>query len=507
MILENGNDDVKKIYDELSANRRILNKLYEQPISERKLSTDSLNTVVNNLEHQLISISKEYGDYTKNLRIDTKDVQAKLTKDDIAVEFASFQVRDTTIYCAYLLKQEYESPKMKVCLKQTDRDVFANAYSSPTLSKAIWGTLADELKGVKNVYFAPSGELYNIAIESMPDWENPDGLVSDRWNFYRLSSTRELALIKDKNQIKQSVVYGGLKYDTDTATIVRDSKKYRSLDLASLSSTIADSLNLRDGVAELPGTKIEATAIDKRLRAVKINDIIRTDTIGTEASFKALSGQKKNLIHIATHGFYWTETEAKKANNLSFLLGNDDKRYQEDKAMTRSGLLFAGANNALKGTSLPEGVDDGILTAQDIAQLDLRDLDLVVLSACETGLGEITGDGVFGLQRGFKKAGAQSIMMSLWKVDDAATQMLMTQFYTNLTNGKSKRQSLLDAQRYLREYEVEDTVTVNSNLTSTQKKRLKKQGKSTEQRTETRPRHPYAAPEYWAAFILLDATD
>jgi CHAT domain-containing protein len=506
-ILDSGNEDAINAIDELKINRLMLNKQLGKPISDRTLSTDSLNKVISGLEHKLLTISKEYGDYTKNLRIDVKDVQAKLTTDDIAVEFASFVDNDTTIYCAYLLKPEYESPKMKVCLKQTDQDVFVDAYSKKDLSKAIWGTLADELQGVKNIYFAPSGELYNIAIESLPDWEDSTKLVSDRLNFYRLSSTRELALIKDKNQIKKSVVYGGLKYDTDSATIVRDSKKYRSLDLTVFSSSIADSLNLRDGVADLPGTKIEANAIDSKLRAVKIDDIVRTDTIGTEASFKALSGQKKNLLHIATHGFYWTETEAKDAANLSFLLGNDEKRYQEDKALTRSGLLFAGANNALKGQPLPDGVDDGILTAQEISQLDLRGLDLVVLSACETGLGEITGDGVFGLQRGFKKAGAQSIMMSLWKVDDEATQMLMTQFYTNLTSGKSKRQSLLDAQRYLREYEVEETVATNGNLTPFQKKQLEKQGKSIEQKTETKLVRPYSDPRYWAAFILLDAID
>jgi CHAT domain-containing protein len=424
------------------------------------------------------------------------------------VEFASFNDEDTTIFCAYLLKPDYEAPRMKLCLKTTRQINTKDAYSNSDLSKAIWGTLADELKDVKNIYFAPSGELYNIAIESLPDWENPDRLVSDRWNFYRLSSTRELALIKDKNQIRQSTVYGGLKYNTDTASMQRDQLKYPNVVRGfSAGIEIADSLNLRNGVADLPGTKIEADAIDKKLKAVKIDDIIRTDTIGTETSFKALSGQKKNLLHIATHGFYWTETEARR-NDYSFLaLNNDDKRYQEDKALTRSGLLFAGANNALKGGTLPEGVDDGILTAQEISQLDLRGLDLVVLSACETGLGEITGDGVFGLQRGFKKAGAQSIMMSLWKVDDEATQMLMTQFYTNLTSGKSKRQSLLDAQRYLREYEVEETVKPSSNLTFSQQKQINRRENNVEQKTETRKIHPYANSKYWAAFILLDAID
>jgi CHAT domain-containing protein len=292
-------------------------------------------------------------------------------------------------------------------------------------------------------------------------------------------------VIKDKNQIKESVVYGGLTYDTDIASMNRDKLRYPEVtrDFGVSVRENTDSLNLRSGVDDLPGTKVEANTIDAKLRAVRIDDIIRTDSIGTETSFKALSGQKKNLLHIATHGFYWTESEARRSR-LDFLsFNNDDKRYKEDKALTRSGLLFAGANNALKGKSLPKGVDDGILTAQEIAQLDLRGLDLVVLSACQTGLGEITGDGVFGLQRGFKKAGAQSILMSLWKVDDVATQMLMTQFYTNLTSGMNKHKSLLEAQRYVREYETDATANPSEKV------------------------HPYSNPKYWAAFVLLDAVE
>ncbi len=509
ILSEKNDEEAARIYDELSANRRILKKTFEQPVSERTVSTDSLNTVVNNLERQLISISKDYGDYTKNLRIERKDVQAKLSKEDIAIEFATFHDNDTTFYCAYLLKKEYEAPKMSVCLKTTKQINTKEAYSNTKLSEALWGSLADDLVGVKNIYFGPADELYNIAIESLPDWENPSQLVSDRWNFYRLSSTRELAVTKGRNRIKQSVVYGGLTYDTDTASMNRDRLKYPHVSRAvnAYMPLVSDSLNLRAGVNELPGTKVEANAIDRKLKAVNINDIILTDTIGTETSFKALSGQKKNLLHIATHGFYWTETEAKMVNNLSFLSAiNDDKRYKEDKALTRSGLLFAGANNALKGKPLPEGVDDGILTAQEIAKLDLRGLDLVVLSACKTGLGEITGDGVFGLQRGFKKAGAQSILMSLWKVDDDATQMLMTQFYTNLTGGMSKRQALLEAQRYVREFETEIASNDSSNLTPLQQRQ---QQKSDAQNSATpmQKLRPYADPKYWAAFILLDAVE
>ena len=113
-------------------------------------------------------------------------------------------------------------------------------------------------------------------------------------------------------------------------------------------------------------------------------------------------------------------------------------------------------------------VEDGILTAKEIALMDLRGTDLITLSACQTGLGEVSGEGVFGLQRGFKKAGVSSILMSLWKVDDIATQILMTAFYENLLSGKSKAESLRIAQ------------------------------------DEVRSTDSYEDPYYWAAFILLD---
>ena len=119
---------------------------------------------------------------------------------------------------------------------------------------------------------------------------------------------------------------------------------------------------------------------------------------------------------------------------------------------------------------IPEDIEDGILTAKELSKLDLSNLNLAILSACQTGVGEIVGDGVFGLQRGFKKAGAQTLLMSLWKVDDTATLLLMTEFYNKLINGNSKKQSLYKAQQYLRTYQ----------------------------------NGVYDKPEYWAAFIMLD---
>ena len=376
---------------------------------------------------------------------------------------------------AYVLKKGMEYPTLVKLFEEQQLKNTKDIYTTSELSKLIWEPLSKYLNGAKNVYFSPSGELYNIAIESLPHWS--DGcLMSDKWNMYRLSSTRELVLVKNKDKIKQATIYGGVEYDTDEQTLAANSRMFARTHAMNTSSLyqLADTLNMRSGVNYLPSTKDEAVEIDKTLRSKHVKTNLRTESLATESDFKNLDGKNVNLIHVATHGFYWTEREAKYHDDLSFLMiDNRNLKYVEDKALTRSGLLMAGANNALMGKQLPEGVDDGILTAKEISQLDLRGSDLVVLSACQTGLGEIKGDGVFGLQRGFKKAGVSSILMSLWKVDDDATKLLMTQFYKNLISGISKHEALRQAQKNVREYKAKN----------------------------------YQDPYYWAAFVLLDAID
>ena len=230
-----------------------------------------------------------------------------------------------------------------------------------------------------------------------------------------------------------------------------------------------DSLDVRGlkdglGAVDLPATLAEANDIADTMDKARYEESLTTGEEGTEASFKALSGQRKKIIHVATHGFYWTGAEAEKVGRflgrLELMESGNDNRIKEDKSLSRSGLLFSGANNALtQGYRKRDGVDDGILTAREIAGMDLRGTDLVVLSACQTGLGEVSGEGVFGLQRGFKKAGVNALMMSLWKVDDEATSMLMREFYDNyLTKGLDLQHSLHEAQKAVREYECEVVV-------------------------------------------------
>ena len=482
ILQESGDDEVTELYNELRTTHLMLNKLYEKPVAERHIDTDSLERVANAIERDLVERSKEFGDFTRNMTISWQDVQSKLKQKDLAVEFVSFPVlNDSIIYAAYVINPQMETPEMVSLFEAKDLSKIevGNYYNSTELSKLVWNNLDPYLQDAENVYFAPTGELYNIAIEYLP-YYNGEGLMSDFHNFYRLSSTRELAVTRVKNDYTQAALYGGMNFDAKESFLVKDMEKYPELKNRDFSLVkTAYSLDLRKGVNYLPGTAVEVDNIKRYLKKTFVKPLLYKGEVGTEASFKSLSGRKVNIIHLATHGFYWTEKDVRRAKDFSFLMPDNEHTplYFEDKALARSGLLFSGANNALQGVALPEDVEDGILTAKEIAGLDLRGLDLVVLSACQTGLGEITGDGVFGLQRGFKKAGANSMLMSLWKVDDKATQMLMTKFYEEFLGGKSKHEALRSAQKYLREYQPK----------------------------ESKNDRPYADPKYWAAFILLDA--
>ncbi len=399
------------------------------------------------------------GSEYERLSVKWTDVKEKLGDNDVAVEFLQFPVEnDTTIYAALVLNSKMALPKF-LPLAKFSKGQTIRSLDEKNLSRALWGKLEPYM--ARNVYFSPAADLYNMAIESLPDWRNENKIVSESWNFYRLSSTRELVLSRKGFAKQRAAVYGGLIYDTSIDDMVAEAAQYSEN-------------RKREGVMSLdylPGTKTEALNIVNTIRNTAEDKISVSDYIGsqgTEASFKSLSGEKCKIIHVATHGFYLTQEEA---DESEFLDENASESSVEDKALARSGLFFAGADNKCGGEVIPEGVDDGVLTAKEISTLDFSGLDLIALSACETAKGDISGDGVFGLQRGFKKAGANSILMSLWKVDDDATSLLMTEFYKNWISGQSKHDAFNAAKDAVRRIDR------------------------------------YSSPKCWAAFILLDAIE
>ncbi|MBO4243675.1 MAG: CHAT domain-containing protein [Bacteroidales bacterium] len=429
LIKQSGNTKMEEAVDKIRNNRILLDKLYLTSPGKRPMNADSLAKVIDNDERALMESTKELGDYTKNLSVKWQDVQKKLSPKDIAIEFANCNYNGKQRYIAFIVKKGMTAPEAVKLDFWESNDV---DYTSPALYNKIWKPLDKYLQDVSNVYFAPSGKFHTIAIEYLSD-ENGE-IFAKKFNAYRLSSTREIALQHTANTSKKASVYGGIVYNFDETDWQNANEEAQ-----------------RAGITFLKGAKIESEEITDILKEGSFSVDFGTDKDATEGSFKKLSGSGIKILHIATHGFY--EPENKK-ESFADLLSAGDKDSHEDRSLSRSGLFLAGANTALNSEQrqfIPDGVDDGILTAKDISRMDFKGLDLVVLSACQTGLGEVTSEGVFGLQRGFKKAGAHTIVMSLWNVSDKPTKDLMTEFYRNLMAGKSKRDAFVSAQDKIRQ--------------------------------------------------------
>lgn len=480
LVAESNDAELLQIYDRLRDVRAEHDRLIQSGPERGSVDPDSLARMADDLERELATRSKIYGDFTANMSIDWKRVRDSLEEGELAVEFVSFSLNDRTQYMAYLLKREWEMPRLvTLCTDLEIADNKTKAYYTPGLSRVIWAPILEAAGDVSKIYFAPSGELYNIAIELMADPRDPEQIISECIPMSRLSSTRQLAVREGSRPGNHAMIYGDLDYDPDmtafreaheaSVSAEGQSALYASRDVEFIAE------DLRQGVAPLPGTRQEVLYLNDLLEKRNMSHALYRGMDGTEESLKQANGAAPWLLHIGTHGFF---DDGRSNSRLSgmFGAGPDEKRISEEEiAMMRSGLLFSGANITLRGDTLPEGMEDGILTALEISRMDLRGADMVVLSACQTALGEISGDGVFGLQRGFKKAGAGSILMSLWKVNDKATSLLMQRFYSLLLDGVSKNKALTEARRYVREYRDE------------------------------KGRRPYAAPIFWASFILLDA--
>lgn len=490
-LMQTGDSILLKKYDRLELLRRDIDAAYSLPPAARAKQLESAMKEAAQLEKQLVRDCKKFGDFMAGLNGSHKEVADALKNDEIAIEFMNLDVKglgDT--YMALYLKKGWTTPRCKVLFSMADlEDIgiktlnFSGApsthgyinklYRDSRFGQLVWGKLLPELGDVKTIYFAPSGMFYQLGAEYLAI--DSAATMSDRFVCHRLSSTRLIAgRMETKSQYRSAAVFGGLVYDMDELALRREHENFKNYvfeqatddysDLAlNTDATTLDSLSVRGNVNYLPGTRIEAQAIGKQLMQNNIPTNMFEQEEGTEEAFKALDGKGMSLIHIATHGFALTDDTPRNESAFRFILQED----AGGSPLSRSGLLLSGANYALKGGKLPAGIENGILTAREISLLDLSGTELVVLSACRTGAGEIKDDGVFGLQRGFKKAGATTLIMSLWSVSDAATMQMMAAFYSGLMQGLSKHEAFHEAQAAVRSAGFSD-------------------------------------PCYWAAFVMLD---
>jgi CHAT domain-containing protein len=278
--------------------------------------------------------------------------------------------------------------------------------------------------------------------------------VMDEIEVQMVTSTKDLVTNTKATRkgIKDASLFGYPNYNISktNATDSSRSLSYAPAKTAEIKSDSAQRFFNGDNINELPGTKVEIETIEALLKKKNISLHEYLFNEATESEIKKLNNPQ--VLHIATHGFFLSDLPTPKENERGFA-GMEAKKFVENPLL-RSGLLFAGVKNAFTksdNTTTKEG-EDGILTSYEAMSLDLDQTDLVVMSACETGLGvTANGEGVYGLQRAFQVAGAKSVLMSLWTVSDDATQKLMTLFYENWLGGKTPREAFRMAQLSLRE--------------------------------------------------------
>ena len=425
-------------------------KVWEKDYNANADSILSVSRKISRLENLLANRCKGYSDGTDFTDVDYDAVKHALGQNEVLIDFTDYiSQTQGRKYAAYIINKVQDYPLLKALFaeRQIDSlgivrpDIYYSEDYSEDVLKLLWEPLKENVSEGATIYYVPSQLLFQISLESLP---LPDGSVlGSHYHFVRMSSARELVKMKSESKgymSNSAVLYGGLQYDLEDSAMVEEAKKYDLSNLLALRGEIARG----DSVFhDLQGSKEEILKIEDLLKRNKWQVSSYMGKNGTEESFLNMHGKSPKLLHLATHGFYYTPN---RAENVDYLKGYTD-------AMSLSGLVFSGGNAAWLGKPLPKGVLGGILSANDIARLDLSNTDMVVLSACQTGQGKATSEGLYGLQRAFKKAGVGTIVMSLWNVSDKTASEFMTTFYERLAdtnNAWNKRKAFEEAKEIIR---------------------------------------------------------
>ena len=434
VLAAKGDGKLKMAYEQSKKNETEINRLRENIATQADLE-QLLQLIQDNqtLQLELYKGCAEFADFTNYISYDWKDVQHAMHKTDVAIEFVALKesVFDSENHIvALVLTPDMQFPvAISVCSMEEARKMENNDQLFEMQNNPVWDRLSPYLAGKQRIFFSADDIFNRIGIEYLL---YNGKILSEQFEVYRLSSTKELCYRHEKVKPEKVVLFGDINYNDIAQTHV--STKQLQTDLRGAGEI--------EGFANLSNTLREINAIEAILKQHKVKNIIRfTDVEASGDAFKNLTDSDIHLLHIATHGIY-----------------RDVEKSTDTESMANSLLVFAGANIG----------NNGFVSASQIASMNLRQCDLAVLSACETGLGKFGEDGVFGLQRGFKNAGVHTLMMSLKNVYDDSTADLMISFYKHFLKGDTKRKALVKAQQEIRDKGYKDA-------------------------------------KYWATFILLDA--
>lgn len=382
--------------------------------------------------------------FSKNYLLENKQtedvkwqhVRKSLTDNDCAIEFVQYNgINDESYLGCLVLKKNSKRPRFieisptdSILQRKVDDYLTVEMamtcqpkesmfyalykdllYADTMLFHKIWTPeLLQEIGSAQKVYFSPDGMLHQLAIEyMMPD---------ESKICYRLSSTRVLTQKRTPLDYSKILVCGDMDFDTriHPKTIGNDIVAYNRF------AGRLSSLN------DLPFTKLEVRSImDIRNNAA---DTLLTGKEATDENFMELLKRHYPLVHISTHGYFGGTMDG----------GTDLKPATTDGTMSQNGLFFAGVTSALSDKSFNKSMFDGLLSASELSKFDMTGVEFVSLSACQTALGTITADGIFGLQRALRMAGAKSMMVSLWPVGDESAYLLFKYFYKELESQTQK---------------------------------------------------------------------
>jgi CHAT domain-containing protein len=430
-ILSSGDSRLIKDYVTWLDQKETLARLYaysKEDLKVQKINLDSMERAANVLEKTLSEKSTAFSSGYAAQRMSYKQIRSLLGETEAVLEIVHIRTFDQaftggTQYAVLVLTKGMETPALVVMTNGDQLDTrYAKFYNNAIQQRLTdeysyeqyWSRLDPLLKGKRLIYVSPDGVYNQINLNTLRR-SDTDYLIN-RYDVVLLGNSKDLIGIKSKKAkaIKKNATLLGFPDYGGTHLV------------------------------PLPATKVEVESIGKILTSSGYQVKTFSQKTASEANLKAVKGPA--LMHIATHGYFLQDVET---TGAAFGVQVENAN---DNPLLRSGLMLAGASQTISGKRMPSLVsnDNGILTAYEAMTLNLEGTDLIVLSACETGLGDIkAGEGVYGLQRAFLVAGADALIMSLWKVDDAATQQLMTNFYKNWIKLGDKQKAFKQAQLQL----------------------------------------------------------
>lgn len=448
-IMSQGDEYLISLYDMWLNSREKLTAALSMSLEEQRVAGLSVKVIekeINSLEKEMSLFTDAFNLKSDKRSVTWKDVRKTLKPESAAIEIIRFQYftdrfTDSVLYAALVVRAETKKhPEMVLFTNGNKLETrylkyYRNTMRMRTKDKysyaQFWEPIAPKLSGVKKIYLSGDGVYNQINPESF--MVNDSSYLLDYYTFYTISNTRDLLEQSYNSSFTASnkvVLFGNPEFGNENDSLNPDV------------ATGERSLNNITSVEPLPGAEEEVRLLSSLLK--KNNWQTETYLLkeATETQVKRITSPR--VVHIATHGFFIDEQQSLETQML------DVDNYQNP--LLKSGLLFVGAEELLSENNIYQfNRADGILTAFEAMNLKLDHTELVVLSACETGLGEVhAGEGVFGLQRSFIVAGAQNIIMTLFKVNDQVTQELMQDFYSAWIETGDKRSAFQKAKQNIR---------------------------------------------------------